>query len=428
MSIMIVLAQAKINLFLRILGTLPNGYHEIQSLIARVSLADVISLDLPPEGDAQSDRRGKDRRLSDRRNSERRNSDRRSLDRRFDDRRTDDRREEETRQGFDRRKGLDRRKLATPPEALPFPDRRSADRRLGQRRAQERRQGGDRRQGERRLSEEGPNRRREERRSTVESRRVNSRRSGLDRRYPTGVQAAPRDFISVEAQAPGGEEEALAGPANLCLRALTLFRESTGYPKGPVRIRLTKRIPVAAGLGGGSSNAAAVLKALNSRLPKPMSPKNLAALGTKLGSDVAFFLADQPTLLARGTGEKLAPYEGEPLLPYALLVNAGDGLSTADVYDKYELTKGAPGTNLKPAANQPCPLGYNDLYPAASSMSPSLAVARDDLERAAMGSPIGMSGSGPTLWALFYTLALAQKAQASLRKSGNYWSGVYSIV
>ncbi|MDR2339125.1 MAG: hypothetical protein LBF40_03175 [Deltaproteobacteria bacterium] len=478
---MIILSPAKINLYLEVLGTLPDGYHELVTLLARLSLADVIGLEFQA-GDTRrrdrvrpdrrgTDRRGNERREADRRSNEeeRRVADRRQGERRESDRRSDDRRISDRRSDGNRRSGLDRRHeqslrdKAEGKESIPHPerrggdrrggDRREAGRREGERRQEDRRTGEDRRKGERRApTEDGdPGRRKYDRRFDMD-RRLDPRRAGGDRRYPPEEaakptqDAPPEDKLQVELGPPPGpprgapagagmpwpvEREALtelAGSDNLCLRAIKLYRDATGFPKGPVRVKLTKKIPVAAGLGGGSSNCASVLKALNELAPDPLPLKRLMEMGTELGADVPFFLSDEAISVAKGRGERLFQHRGEPVPPYVLLANSGERLKTKDVFQRYELTKGAPGTNLKPTPGKGMPLGHNSLYPAAMELSATLAQALADVGKAATGAPHGMSGSGPTLWALFGTLAQAQKAEAKLAKSGKYWTGVFSIV
>ena len=132
------------------------------------------------------------------------------------------------------------------------------------------------------------------------------------------------------------------GEENLVWRAARQFQEETGLTSG-VRLRLSKRIPVAAGLGGGSSDAAGTLLALNELAGKPLPPGDLHRLASRLGADVPFFLAREPAV-GRGTGTQLSPVT---LLPYwYLLVNPGVPLSTRWVYENLDLAglAGLPAT------------------------------------------------------------------------------------
>src|SRR5438105_3037393 len=115
------------------------------------------------------------------------------------------------------------------------------------------------------------------------------------------------------------------GPDNLVLRAVQLLRQRTGCPRG-VHIRLAKRIPLASGLAGGSSDAAATLAGLNRLWRLGLKRGELAQLGAELGSDVAFFFAT-PAAWCTGRGEQVAPLRlGRPL--WLVLVQPPFGLST----------------------------------------------------------------------------------------------------
>ena len=117
---------------------------------------------------------------------------------------------------------------------------------------------------------------------------------------------------------------------NLAWQAATAYAEHTGWPRG-FRIELTKRIPVGAGLGGGSADAAAVLRSLNSLSPTPMGVAGLLRLAAKLGSDVPFLASDAVMALAWGRGERMLSLP--PLPRYDLLLMSPDiSVSTAEAY------------------------------------------------------------------------------------------------
>lgn len=120
---------------------------------------------------------------------------------------------------------------------------------------------------------------------------------------------------------------------NLCLRAARLFFESTGID-GAVAIELEKNIPFPAGLGGGSADAAAVLKGVNTLFDKPLDDTGLLTLASKLGSDVSFCLYGSPAL-CEGRGELLTPIDGIPEL-YLVIAIGKARLSTPAVYRKYD--------------------------------------------------------------------------------------------
>lgn len=131
----------------------------------------------------------------------------------------------------------------------------------------------------------------------------------------------------------GGESRAARvpeGPENLCWRAAELFHAATGRDPG-VALRLVKRIPAGAGLGGGSADAAAVLRALSRLHDAPLRREELFALAGELGSDVPFALADVPAALGWERGRRLLPLEAPPPRPM-LLVVPEVRVSTPDAY------------------------------------------------------------------------------------------------
>ncbi|MDR2198643.1 MAG: hypothetical protein LBR53_04160 [Deltaproteobacteria bacterium] len=229
-----------------------------------------------------------------------------------------------------------------------------------------------------------------------------------------------------DTELPGGLPPDFTSPGNIVSRAVRLFREKTGFPQKAVKIRIQKNIPLASGLGGGSSDAAAVLKALNGRLREPLADKTLLDMGSELGADVPFFLKDEPLLTARGKGEKLSLFRGERIPPYVLLVVPPASLSTARVFKELDLTKEASGTKLKTGSGNRPPLGRNALFPAALSLAPVIAEAVKLLEKNCPG-PAGLSGSGPALWGLFESPVEAGKALAKVKRSG-YFIGVFAII
>lgn len=196
----------------------------------------------------------------------------------------------------------------------------------------------------------------------------------------------------VSCRCPGHEE--LGGAANLAARAAAAFLASSGV-EARVEITVTKRIWVAAGLGGGSSDAAAVLLALGEALG---APPDLPDIARALGADVPFFLDPRPAR-ARGIGERLEPVPGVPALDL-VLVNPGRPLSTAAVF---RALGGIPSAGWSPAPIAPDALGglvHNDLAPAARRLCPAIAEAEAALRRAPGVLEVGLSGSGPTLFGL----------------------------
>jgi 4-diphosphocytidyl-2-C-methyl-D-erythritol kinase len=210
---------------------------------------------------------------------------------------------------------------------------------------------------------------------------------------------------------PGVEGE------NLAARALAALRER-GWEEGPLRVEIEKRVPVAAGLGGGSGDAAAILRLAGGEV------SDLPQLAAELGADVPSQL--RPALaLVGGAGERVEPLP-EPVEHAAVLLPGGGGLSTAEVFaeaDRLGLGRGAveldelAGRLRQAAGAGASPLSYpellvNDLEPAALSLRPEIGDALDALRRA--GAPVTLlSGSGPTAVGLFPDLRAAREAAAA---------------
>jgi 4-diphosphocytidyl-2-C-methyl-D-erythritol kinase len=232
-------------------------------------------------------------------------------------------------------------------------------------------------------------------------------------------------------------DPALTGRGSLVLRAVAAYRERTGFPRGRVRARILKRIPYCAGLGGVSSDAAAVLRLLDSASPSPLGGEGLRSLALPLGADIPFFLWEPAPGIVRGAGEILAPYGGPPLPPAIVLAGPGTALPTGEVFREYAagslredgLTKHRPENSLNlssaPGAALPT-LGTNDLLPAAFRLSPGLSGLREDMAAMACG-PHGLSGSGPTFWALCPDPEAASEAARELARRGR-WSRACGIV
>ena len=222
------------------------------------------------------------------------------------------------------------------------------------------------------------------------------------------VAPAERD----EVVCPGVDGE------NLAARALAALRER-GWGREPLRIEIEKRTPVAAGLGGGSADAAAVLRLAAGEV------EDLAGLAAELGADVPSQL--RPALaLVRGAGELVEPLP-EPAPHAAVLLPDGGGLGTAEVFAAADrLGLGRPAAELEELAAElrrvagsgASPLAYpellvNDLEPAARSLRPAIGGALDALRAA--GAPVALlSGSGPTAVGLFADLEAARAAAARL--------------
>lgn len=209
--------------------------------------------------------------------------------------------------------------------------------------------------------------------------------------------------------------------SNLAVRAAVGFLEAAGRTDLGVSLALEKRIPAEAGLGGGSSDAGAVLRALRDLLPGAVADAPLRALALSLGADVPYFLDPRPAWV-RGIGEEIEPEAEAPEL-WLVLCHPGVGLSTAAVYAAYDALAGAltppdPGPTVRPppGADEPRALAAllgNDLEPAARRLCPPISRLRDRIAEAG-ALAVGMSGSGPTLFGVFRDEASAREAEAVL--------------
>lgn len=205
------------------------------------------------------------------------------------------------------------------------------------------------------------------------------------------------------------------GEENLVHRAARAFFSKAHVEKG-VSIRLDKRIPVAAGLGGGSSDAAATLRGLDALWPGRLSSAVLHRLAAGLGADVPFFLTPVPAV-ARGIGEVLEPLANWPNLCY-VIVNPPIAVSTAWVYGQFriELTTHENDCTfdaLKTEGFSVSRLLENDLEPVTEARFPVVRTIREALlETGAEGAL--MTGSGPTVFGIFRNPEDAEEAKKNL--------------
>ena len=179
-----------------------------------------------------------------------------------------------------------------------------------------------------------------------------------------------------------------------------------------IHIEIEKNIPVGAGLGGGSSNAASVLMGLNDLYNTPFSEKALMAMGLEIGADVPFFIFKKPAI-GQGIGEKLTVYNG--LSPYkVILVNPGIYISTKEVYKNLNLglTKCEQKLNCllfeKDTFTVPQHM-CNDLEMVTESLCKDIPMIKDKLRTYGAEGAL-MSGSGPTVFGLFQDADKAQNA------------------
>jgi 4-diphosphocytidyl-2-C-methyl-D-erythritol kinase len=246
------------------------------------------------------------------------------------------------------------------------------------------------------------------------------RRPRLDGLHPLASIFASIDLyddVVVEPAESGADQVDCAGVdgPNLAEAALDAFRRrAPALP--PLRVRIEKRIPVAAGLGGGSADAAAVLRAANRIAGDPLDTAALRELAAELGSDVPSQVHPRHALVS-GLGETVEPLELPPF--GAVLVPQGEGLSTADVYTEFDRLGGGrreldvDGLRALNREMHMLPVLGNDLQPAALSLRPALVAVLDSLRMAgALGALV--SGSGPTCFGLFRDRDAAVAAAAAI--------------
>jgi 4-diphosphocytidyl-2-C-methyl-D-erythritol kinase len=237
------------------------------------------------------------------------------------------------------------------------------------------------------------------------------------------------DAIEVS-ELPAGEGDEVVCPGvegeNLAERALSALREH-GWDGPPLRLKIEKRIPVAAGLGGGSADAAAVLRLARGAFPVHSTGESLdlPAIAAQLGADVPSQL--EPAMaLVRGAGERIDQLPAPPSHA-ALLLSHGGNLRTALVFEEADrLGLGRSESELEDLAAQlraaagggAAPFHYldllvNDLEPAAISLRPEIGATLQALRRTEARKTL-LSGSGPTVVGLFDDLAAARRAASAL--------------
>ena len=203
------------------------------------------------------------------------------------------------------------------------------------------------------------------------------------------------------------------GPGNIAWRAANALLTLSGKETG-IDIAITKNIPVAAGLGGGSSDAATVLLGVNELLGLGLGIERLMEIGVTLGADVPFFVFGK-TALAEGIGEVLTPIDAVPPL-WLVIVNPNIPVSTAWVYQSLRLTGERIGDNIprffKDVADVAAVLA-NDLESVTIERYPIIGEIKERLVAAGAAGAL-MSGSGPTVFGLFEAEDEARRAAGSI--------------
>lgn len=213
------------------------------------------------------------------------------------------------------------------------------------------------------------------------------------------------------------------GEGNIAWKAADQLLKLSDYSAG-VEISITKNIPVAAGLGGGSSDCAAVLKGLDELLGLGFSRERLMEIGTRLGADVPFFMFGR-TALAEGIGERLTPLATVPDA-WVVLVNPNIHVSTAWVYKNLQLTQRDRLDTLPNSFEDVaslCGILSNDLESVTISSFPVIDEIKRSLSRLGAAGTM-MSGSGPTVFGLFQDEAVARMAGEAIGRSGDCFVAV----
>jgi 4-diphosphocytidyl-2-C-methyl-D-erythritol kinase len=258
------------------------------------------------------------------------------------------------------------------------------------------------------------------------------------------VPVALADTLRIELGGPPGVRLRVSGAAtdgvpedarNLAWRAAEAFAREARLETG-IALALEKRVLSPAGLGGGSSDAGAALRALSALTGEPIPPARLAEIALRLGADVPFFLDPRPALV-EGIGERSLPLTGVPELP-VLLAHPGFGLETRAVYAAFDAADSLTARTHPLTLRALLALGEeagatearfpsddarlrelitNDLEPAAVSLRPEVAKLREELSSTAARA-VGMSGSGPTLYAIYASDEAAREAQPRIAATG----------
>ena len=207
---------------------------------------------------------------------------------------------------------------------------------------------------------------------------------------------------------------------NLAWSALDALERATGRPL-PVNVEIAKEIPSGAGLGGGSSDAAAVLRATRRIYALDLSDADLEAIASAVGSDVPFFIRGGAQW-ARGRGETLRPAPFPRF--HAVICFRGPALATPSVYARFD-AMGSPDAQPLPAPpwDDPAELAgwaRNDLWPAARDLRPDLADLAVELERAGAAGVL-LCGSGAAMCGLFADETSARRARDAMSPAAAVW-------
>lgn len=217
-----------------------------------------------------------------------------------------------------------------------------------------------------------------------------------------------------------------ADESNTCYRAAAAYFAAIGKAAG-AHIRIEKNIPIAAGLGGGSSDAASVLLALNTHFKDRLSPGKLEALSATIGKDVPFFLRGAKACHVSGMGERLRPIRAFPR-SYFLIVNSGVAVSTADAYqavaesawfmshgDRANISAAMQAAIRASDTARIAATLFNDFESCIERLHPVVKEIKQALLAFGARGAL-MSGSGPTVFGLFGSKSALLRAETNLKK------------
>ena len=247
--------------------------------------------------------------------------------------------------------------------------------------------------------------------------------------YADAVSLAPcaEGRMGLTLRGPFAAALADAPPAdNLAIRAaIGLAAAAGGKKQSPMRIVLNKRIPVAAGLGGGSADAAAVLRLLNREWKLNLGEDKLAAIGRRLGADVPMCMASRP-LIATGIGEIIKPVDGMPAMPI-VLAHPGVAVPTASVFSRVGHAERSPLPEMPKGFRSLLDVIFwlrkarNDLEEPAAAESKHAGAAAKALRADPECLFARMTGSGAAAFGIFTTMDAAERAAARLREAKRGW-------
>lgn len=238
------------------------------------------------------------------------------------------------------------------------------------------------------------------------------------------VEPATDNDFHITVDGPFAGDEKLGTSHNLVMQAARLLQRQTGGSSG-ARFHLRKNIPIGAGLGGGSADAAAALRALNRLWQTDVPDANLQQMAAQIGADVPACVFSIPTRM-QGKGEKLSPLPSLSDALVILLVNSGEAVQTGDVYEALEAEAYSGELPAIPQNSEDwlasANAAGNDLQKAACQQSGAIAGLLEALEKQSGSRLARMSGSGGTCFAVFDTPEDAQAAQMAIQQRfPGYW-------